>query len=196
VIYIKKYDLIFIHLTKTGGESALSALGSNQKRHNPVSAIIDVNFREKYAKQLKFYEVLSNYNWERYLERILNNWNKPKITFVRNPWDRLVSEFSYNKNKNIEPREFDEVIYSLLQCTEDIWKWSQYKWLVHEGKNYADKVYKLETDIMEFEEDFNVEYPHLNQSSREPYQNYYNERTKKVVELIFADDIKEFGYEF
>ena len=42
MIYIDKHKVIFIHLTKTGGESVLEALGSPQKRHTPVSAILEL----------------------------------------------------------------------------------------------------------------------------------------------------------
>lgn len=196
MIYIERHKVIFIHLTKTGGESVLEALGSTQKRHTPVSAILDDNFRSKYATQLDLYKEREDFKPTRYLDRIKNNWHNLRITFVRNPWARLVSEHHYNIDRGIEKRCFNEVIYSLLQCHDDIWKWSQTRWLTHGGKSYVDRVYKLEKDIQMFEDNFEVELPHKNRSKHKPYREYYNERTKRIVELIFQDDIKEFGYEF
>ncbi len=196
MIYIDKHKVIFIHLTKTGGESVLEALGSPQKRHTPVSAILDDSFRKKYAKQLDLFEEREDFKPTRYLNRIKNNWNSLRITFVRNPWARLVSEYHYNKAKGLDDRPFDEVIYSRLQCHDDIWKWSQMRWLCHKGKSYADRVYRLEHDKQKFNSDFSVELPHKNKSNHNPYREYYNERTKKLVELVYADDIKEFGYGF
>ena len=196
MIYIDKHKVIFMHLTKTGGESVLEALGSPQKRHTPVSAILDDDFRHTYAKQIDLFEERKDFKPTRYLNRIKSNWNSLRITFVRNPWARLVSEYHYNKTKGIDDRDFEEVVYSLLQCHDDIWKWSQMRWLCHKGKCYADRVYRLEYDKQKFNSDFSVELPHKNKSIHNPYREYYNDRTKRVVELVFNDDIREFGYEF
>jgi hypothetical protein len=196
MIYIDEHKVIFMHLTKTGGESVLEALDSPQKRHTPVSAILDDNFRQTYAKQLDLFEERKDFKPTRYLNRIKSNWNSLRVTFVRNPWARLVSEYHYNKAKGIDDRDFEEVVYSLLQCYDDIWKWSQMRWLCHKGKCYADRVYRLEYDRQKFNSDFSVELPHKNKSSHDPYREYYDERTKRIVELVYADDIKEFGYEF
>lgn len=196
MIYIDKHKVIFMHLTKTGGESVLEALGSPQKRHTPVSAILDDDFRHTYAKQLDLFEERQDFKPTRYLNRIKSNWNSLRITFVRNPWARLVSEYHYNKAKGIDDRDFEEVVYSLLQCHDDIWKWSQMRWLCHKGKCYADRVYRLEHDKQKFNAHFNVELPHKNKSVHNPYREYYNDRTKRIIELVYADDIKEFGYEF
>jgi hypothetical protein len=196
MIYIDEHKVIFMHLTKTGGESVLEALDSPQKRHTPASAILDDNFRQTYAKQLDLFEERKDFKPTRYLDRIKSNWNSLRVTFVRNPWARLVSEYHYNKAKGIDDRDFKEVVYSLLQCYDDIWKWSQMRWLCHKGKCYADRVYRLEYDRQKFNSDFSVELPHKNKSSHDPYREYYDERTKRIVELVYADDIKEFGYEF
>jgi hypothetical protein len=196
MIYIDEHKVIFMHLTKTGGESVLEALDSPQKRHTPVSAILDDNFRQTYAKQLDLFEERKDFKPTRYLNRIKSNWNSLRVTFVRNPWARLVSEYHYNKAKGIDDRDFEEVVYSLLQCYDDIWKWSQMRWLCHKGKCYADRVYRLEYDKQKFNSDFSVELPHKNKSSHDPYREYYDERTKRIVELVYADDIEEFDYEF
>jgi len=196
MIYVEDYKLIFMHLTKTGGESVIAALNTPQKRHAPVSAILDDKFRQTYARQLNLFEERDDFQPTKYLDKIKRNWNSLRITFVRNPWARLVSEYHYNLDKNIVKRGFDEVVFSLLQCHDDIWKWSQMRWLSHKGKCYADRIYRLEYDREKFNLDFDVELPHKNKSIHKPYREYYNERTKKVVELIYADDIKEFGYEF
>tara|TARA_Y100001972_G_scaffold121527_1_gene165676 strand:+ start:189 stop:779 length:591 start_codon:yes stop_codon:yes gene_type:complete len=196
VIYIDKHKVIFIHLTKTGGESVLEALGSPQKRHTPVSAILDDSFRQQYAKQIDLFEEREDFKPTRYLSRIKNNWNSLRITFVRNPWARLVSEYHYNKAKGLDDRPFDHVIYSLLTHPDDIWRWSQMRWLCHKGKCYADRVYRLEHDKQKFNSDFDVELPHKNKSIHNPYREYYDDTTKRIVELVYADDIKEFGYEF
>lgn len=195
MIYIDEHKVLFIHLIKTGGTSVLNALGTTQKRHCPVSCVLDSRFLARYADQLKL-EKRDNFDPERYINNIKHNWNRLRITFVRNPWARLVSEYQYNINRGIEPGAFSDVIYRLLTCTDDIWKWSQCRWLTHKNKSYADRVYKLETDIDKFQKDFDVQLPHINYTNHKPYREYYDDKTRQIVNLVFADDIKEFGYTF
>ena len=199
MIYIRKHKVIFLHLTKTGGESVLEALGTTEKRHAPVSAIIDDDFRKRHGKQLNLSDdnMVGTWTVDYYLTLIRSNWHSLRITFVRNPWARLVSEYHYNFRQGHDRRDFNEVIYSLLDYYDsDIWKWSQVRWLSHKGKCYADRVYTLEKNKQKFESDFGVHLPHKNKTQHKPYKEYYNDKTKKIVELVYADDIKEFGYEF
>ena len=41
-----------------------------------------------------------------------------------------------------------------------------------------------------------AEMPHKNKTARASYCDYYNEKTKKIVEEIYKDDLENFGYEF
>ena len=41
-----------------------------------------------------------------------------------------------------------------------------------------------------------IELPHLNKSTNKNYKDYYNERTKRIVEEWSKRDIETFGYEF
>ena len=83
----------------------------------------------------------------------------------------------------------------------------------------SDKRYQIDVDyIMRFEnleEDFNkllekvgikdkIELPHINPMPRNvdsdikssSYKSYYDDDTKKIIEVYFKSDIEEFGYEF
>ena len=196
MIYIDKHKVIFMHLTKTGGESVLEALGTTQKRHCPVGCILDQDFLDSYSRQLNLFKEKDNFNPTKYINNIKANWNRLRITFVRNPWARLVSEYHYNLSKGIEEGSFGEVVNRLLIHKDDVWKWSQVRWLSHRGRCYADRIYKLEDDREKFEKDFGVQLPHKNKTQHKPYREYYNDRTMEIVRLVFADDIKRFGYEF
>ena len=41
-----------------------------------------------------------------------------------------------------------------------------------------------------------VALPHKHKSNRKPYQEYYDEESKALVEELFKEDIETFGYKF
>ena len=47
--------------------------------------------------------------------------------------------------------------------------------------------------ILDFEPQ---ELHHLKKSNRKPYKEYYTDKTKKTIEVLYATDIQHFGYEF
>ena len=196
MIYVKKHKVIFIHLIKTGGESVLKAFDCRQKRHCPVSSVLDKEAFSEYGGQLNLLEGSSNFNPSKYIGNLKQNWNNLRISFVRNPWARAVSEYHYNLEKGVERGSFTDMVNRLITSRNNVWKWSQVRWLSHKGKLYADRIYKLESDIEKFQTDFDVKMPHKNKSSHKPYREYYNNRTREIIAMVYRDDIKEFGYEF
>ena len=195
MIYLHNQQQIFIHITKTGGESVLEALKAKGKRHTPVSVILDQQEQKRYTDILNLFKS-ENFVPENYLIKIRSNWHKPKFAFVRNPYARVVSDYTYNVKKGIEDKSFEERVRIIAEGDCDLWKWSQVRWLSYKNIIHADKIYKLESDIKVFENDFDVEFPHINQSSTKSYQEFYNDKTRRFVELVYADDFREFSYEF
>jgi len=82
-----QYKCIFVHIPKTAGKSVSIALGFGWPGHKDIS---------QHAGELNA-TVFQNYF---------------KFSVVRNPWDRLVSEYNYQKKKNRPKRDklhiFDE----------------------------------------------------------------------------------------
>ena len=129
-----------------------------------------------------------------------------KFTFVRNPWDRMISECFcphihklFTECKNIEQRievgcNFAATGYGghfLPQVTFiDNGKMQpdfigRYEKLLRDLKIVLDKIGQPESQI-EFKKD----------SQRPHYREYYTQRTKKMVEHIYGEDIERFKYHF
>ena len=116
-----------------------------------------------------------------------------KFTFVRNPWDRLVSAYQYSKR---------------FGNTTDFKEWIVDIDLNHKyGPQYdfvkgCDFIGKFEN----LEEDFNIvcdkigiprqDLPHKNKSKHKHYSEYYDDETREIVAEKYAEDIDRFNYKF
>jgi hypothetical protein len=189
-----KHKFLFIHIPKTGGTSLRTWL--YEILQDPSMQILKKHVT---AKQVE--NVIDRP--ERYF----------KFTFVRNPWDMLVSQYfkarhsdAYLKNYGQDKRDwhwensFERFVYRKprpvpLQmsriCTRD-------------GKllpDFLGRFERLEKDAHYILERIGVDIepppmPKINVSPHHHYATYYNKSMRDHVAKVYADDIKEFGYEF
>ena len=189
------HKIIFIHIPKCGGISIENAI-----------------FREKIGhSKIWLYKAFDKTRFNQYY----------KFTFVRNPWDRLVSAFFFLRAGGRNPKDkqwaeenlskyegFEDFVLSLQKnrIRRTILRHQhfrpQYHYLLDEKGNMPfDFVGKIE----QFREDFETvknhlglsgELEHTNKSSHKPYQYYYNERTQKIVAHFYQKDIKLLNYSF
>ena len=142
------------------------------------------------------------------------------FTFVRNPWDRVVSAFHYlnEGGNNPDDREdyhkyleqydedFDLFVKQAFQ-TKDIFGQlhfrPQFRWVTNGDNNLlVDFVGRYET----LQDDFNQvcriigveekKLPVTNQSNHKQYRQYYNLETKNIIEEAYKEDIRLFDYQF
>tara|TARA_R110001592_G_scaffold298412_2_gene569206 strand:- start:714 stop:1277 length:564 start_codon:yes stop_codon:yes gene_type:complete len=122
-----------------------------------------------------------------------------KFTFVRNPWDRLVSAHEYDKqfgNQLIfkEWIKLSPVSYNTI---------SEHKYgIQYDFVNGCDFIGKFEN----LQEDFNTvcdkigipqqQLPHKNKTKHKHYTEYYDDETREIVAEKYAKDIEYFGYKF
>ena len=190
-----KHKFIFIHIIRTGGTSIEKFFrGGGGKNH-------------EFAKNMK--KRIGNKKWESYF----------KFTFIRNPWDKMVSQYFYIQRKRKENKlkgfnlTFREFILRFKSCTESeyikgrgipvLFNPIQLPWILDDDGNcMVDFIGKFEN----LQEDFDTicdkigiprqKLPHENKSEHKHYTEYYDDETRQIVAEKFAKDIEYFGYEF
>jgi len=194
-----KNKCIFIHIPKVAGTSIKQVLGMPGSGHYP---------------------------WQFYSQNFPDKWNSYRsFTVVRNPWDRLVSAFSYacmetsvwhdsvtaphpdyNLLKGKAFSEFCEILANHReQLSHESWH-PQYIWIAgtQAGKIVlaVDEVLHCESLDVEFPALCtslgidNAGLPRINTSGHGDYREYYDSRTIAMVERLYADDIRLFNYTF
>lgn len=194
-----KHKCIFVHVNKTGGATINRFLGG---RPAHMSA---KGYRKTYPNYFDDYF---------------------KFSFVRNPWDKLVSLYFMHTRLNWDLRwdwsavtapcfsDFLRITHGYNKTkqrhiyrghpTGHMRMSNQLDWLVDEnGSLIVDFVGRFEN----YQEDFNTvcdkigipqpqEIPHRNKSEHKHYTEYYDNETREIVATRFAKDIEYFGYEF
>ena len=143
-----------------------------------------------------------------------------KFSFVRNPWDRLVSAFHFLKKGGITPRDkewsethlapfadFDAFVRGGIQQ-------KKIRSLLHfrpqcdficlagkrPGLNFIGFYENLDADFAYICHKLNLDRKLLaanrNPSRKKDYREYYNDETREIVGRIYADDVKVLGYSF
>lgn len=142
-----------------------------------------------------------------------------KFTFVRNPWDRLVSTYFFLKNGGFHEKDkewfddnlsqfenFEDFVLNWLNI-ENSYKWihfiPQYEFVTVNNKVLVDDVYKLENiedgmSSISKKLNLSLELRHENKNPDRniKYRDYYSSKTKEIVNLVYKKDIELFDYQF
>jgi len=195
-----KHKFVFVHVPKTAGQSLYKNLGG-------WSDARPQGF-DKVLKKYRHHFTISEYLEYGYLD--INKFELYfKFAFVRNPYDRLLSEFKYAKRTHSKfKKDFKYFVKrgwgnSRRHSTIKQHIRPQSEFLYNDdGKSLVDFIGRFEN----LHEDFNTicdkigipqqELPHKNKSEHNHYSEYYDEETKQIVAEKYEKDIEYFGYEF
>lgn len=167
-----EYKFIFMHIMKTGGSSI-------EKLFNYEGI--------KHQRPIELINILGQTTWDSYF----------KFTFVRNPWDRTISEYFYRRKKGSVATDFKSWLKSM---SRDSWAIGlQSNWLQDKNFDFIGRFENLQEDFEFVCQQINypkVELPHMNSTSHEHYSTYYDEETKEIVREWHQKDIEKFNYDF
>ena len=202
---------LFVHVPRTGGQSVEHALF----QHHSFSDAAD---------HLNLYGWNPSVGWLNHLtpeETVAAGFLRPsdvchlfKFAFVRNPWDRTVSEYCWKfKNGRVSFRDF--VLAVVNGGNPDVV--SEYRspiaFLQHvrpqsdfllkaSGEPSVDEVGRFENFAADFDRISRtaglkpMPLGHWNGSEHGPYRSYYDDETASLVGHFYASDIERFGYRF
>jgi hypothetical protein len=128
-----------------------------------------------------------------------------KFAFVRNPWDRLVSEFEYRRHK--KRMDFKAFLFKHFPTSE---RGDPFRHVIPQceficspdGEFLVDFVGKFENLHGDFDvicqrlQIPNLGLPHRNKSVRRHYMEYYDSETQAFVSEFYKRDVELFGYQF
>ena len=205
------YDFLFVHIPKTGGTSVRNALAPFATEplnhwHNRELKRLGVNTNV----------LLGNFQSYRYRKHALISTAQRcipqdvfagmfKFTFVRNPWDLLVSNYSYilNRTNHKRYRRVSKLTFPEFIEFAAVKRIGFQKQAISDasGNLLVDQVGFFENLKSDFEEITDrltivAELPHLNQVPRAEYRDFYIAKTRDRVAEIYQDDIEAFEYEF
>jgi len=177
-----KHKCIFIHVPRTGGTSIEWALEGKSVFNETPS--------EKHLTASASMEMYKEY-WDSYF----------KFSFVRNPWDRVVSMYHIHWYENINILS-GKSLKSFLESYKPFGHEPDPCTLVNIIDQPLDFIGRFEN--LEFDFEFicsvldvgELELPHCTQTKHEHYTRYYNDETRDMVADIYGEDIEYYGYEY
>lgn len=217
-----KHKFIFVRIPKSASSSIINLVnefewtGLGAYKMNGLSDIFDyfnistpVYFKdervlsERYLDDVGYKLVIGSacrLKTSKEYERVWDDYFK--FAFVRNPWDRMISNWKMLMS-NISFVEFVK-LYPYRNNLGCIWHtlpmWTHI--FDNKGNKLVDFIGKFEN----LQEDFNTicdkigipqkQLPHKNATKHKHYTEYYDEETKEIVAKKYAKDIEYFGYKF
>lgn len=176
--------ILFLHVPRTGGTTTTEVLLKNlpdAKMVLPQHASVKTappNFFEQYSDYFKF-------------------------TFVRNPWDRMVSWYSLLKMSHDDMFKNIQTLGEFADSVRGYYWFNQIDHLCDENGNiFMDRICRhedFENELVHVLNTNNIPYksiPRLNHSERQEYRSYYTEGCKELIAELCHRDIEYFSYRF
>lgn len=190
--YPDERKCIFIHIPKTAGTSVTRALFGSESRHVPWNQYYETNCR-KFSRYFKF-------------------------TFVRNPWDRLLSAYTFLKRGGMDPADaawaklhlsefttFEQFVHEWVN-EENIRSWvhfvPQHHWVCDMSfrctMDFVGRMENIDRDFRFISDKLGVsaELACTNRTRSDHYSRHYTGDMRDRVAQVYSDDIRLFDYSF
>ena len=129
-----------------------------------------------------------------------------RFTFVRNPFDRLVSSYNYltggfgnegdQKYGETLPKSFKDFVHNGINLN-----WLHLRPMRDWADSRIDYIGRFENINRDFVDISRImgkyaKLDHINKAPHKHYTEYYDDELKEIVGKVYAEDIEYFGYEF
>lgn len=203
-----KHKCIFVHIPKTGGTSIENCIWPAPRNREDLWMGFVSSYRNKYQTG-GLQHLLARHIRLEVGSDIFNAYFK--FTIVRNPWDKLVSQYAYLKErKDLQLYlgvTFDTTFAQYIEAVAlsdhvQIIPQADFVYDVN-GLRIIDFIGRFETLNEDAQSIFsrigihNMILPHTQRSSREKdYRSYYTAETRDRVARIYERDIALFKYKY
>jgi len=174
---------VYIHIPKTGGSSVRQIT----LKYNP-------------AQKNHWHTRVSHY---KHLLRSTHFF----FTVTRNPYDRLVSAYTYlrkggdnkddlAKGKTLPP-DFKTFVFESLKSNLQWWHFRPMTFYVNGDVDFLGRFENINEDFKHVCEQCSIpvsELPHLNKTEHDHYMEYYDDDTIDYVKSVYQRDFDTFGY--
>ena len=184
---------MFFHNPKTGGTSILKMIGRSHRlgdSHHHVNIL---------PSHLTISDYLSQ--TDDFGRKIFDEFFT--FSFVRNPWELLVSKWSYDSKYGENDNEFKVWLDGVLTHHRNTgYLHKQSEWTHHDGVQAVDFVgrfERIESDISFICDKSSMDASsiiHENSTEHNCYRSYYDSKRVDIVYELYGDDIELFGYSF
>lgn len=172
-------NIIFIHIPRTGGTSIESAVGRKLEKdwkHNTASLV-----RKKVGEE----------KWQ----------NSFVFSFVRNPWDRMISLYHQPWYRNETPYTDQGLAYFIQNVKHVPWERNYfYEYLDSDGIDFIGKFENREKDLEIISQRTGIKIDpkvHEMKTKRNlDYRTYYDDHTRQLVYDLYKRDIEKYNYSF
>jgi len=187
----EKNKFIFIHIPKTGGSSIEEFLLKNESVKTPLSRANKIKFNT--GTLLTQHKKITKFKLSQQKKFFC-------FCFVRNPWDKVASDYFWVKKKpRFRKLSFKDYIGLL---GENLFKGRNCSQLefVNENIDFVGRFESLQKDFDKVCEKININKGILPKKNcgnhQDMYRSIYDTHTKNEVYKIFKKDIQYFKYSF
>lgn len=211
------YKIIFIHVPKCAGTSIETALQMRENVNFYTEGVTLKNLNELPSDVFtdEEYRMCASKNKQHYTFKELNKIlpkniidNYKKVSVVRNPFDRLVSEYYFCGGSIKIHKNFEDFIKKSLKLDKFTRNWlydghleTQTSYLINEEGNFnsIDRIFKYEELNLCIDYIKNITgssyFPHARKSlAQKTYEEHYTPELKQIVYEFYKEDFVNFNY--
>lgn len=194
--HFPEYNLLFIHIPKTGGTSYEEyMLNKTTTRLWGSKNIFPDSNLNKISLQHQTYQTIYQY---RELLGIEFNDKLKKLAFVRNPYDRIVSDIlwlKFNTETDSQEEIYDTIRHYYFQRDDlDNHNIPQYKFVTDETEKLIPDITLLKMENLT-EELQKYGFPdYKGPSKSKSYMEYLNKDSIRLINMFYKKDFEMFGY--